>query len=219
MKAQALLFFLSAGCWCQEAPPAPVSWPAGTVLALGERPIPAAEVDEAAGIIAQLQPRDSVDQLRRLALTNVVLPRCAAQAIDPEARLLAQQRAGEAQRVLAAGGGPLIDPLPVERKGAMLQLGLELWNALMPLAPGEWTPVVETAGFFQVARLKEKGTAPLPGQVELAAEVYDFPYIPAEDAHDRIQAQLDRSQLVYVDESWRALVPTAWQHKLRGGSR
>jgi len=188
------------------------------VLALGERPIQAAEVDEAAGIIALLQPRDSVDQLRRLALTNVVLPRCAAQAIDPEARVLAQKRASEAQRTLAAGT-VLMDPLGTERKGAMLQLGLELWNALMPLAPGDWTPVVETPGCFQVARLKEKGTAALPGQVELTVEVYDFPYLPAEEAHDRIQAQLDRSRLVYVDESWREFVPIAWQHKLRGGPR
>jgi hypothetical protein len=177
------------------------------VLALGERAIGAPEVDEAAGIIAQLQPRDSIDQLRRVALTNIVLPRCAAQAIDPEGRVLAQKRADAAQRELVAGA-QLMDPLPVERKGAMLQQGLELWNALMQLAPGEWTAVVESPGCFQVARLKEKGTAPLPGQVQLTA-----------DSHDRIQAQLERSQLVYVDESWRALVPIGWQYKLRGGSR
>jgi len=218
VKAAALLLVPLAACENHAEHDRP-AWPAGTVLALDQRPIGAPEVDEAAGILAQLQPRDSFDQLRRLALTNIVLPRCAAQAIDPEGRLLAQKRASDAQRALAAGGGPLMDPVAVERKGPMLQLGLELWNALLPLAPGEWTPVVETAGCFQVARLKEKGTARLPGQVELTAEVYDFPYIPAEDAHDRIQAQLDRSELVYVDESWRALVPTGWQYKLRGGSK
>jgi hypothetical protein len=205
----------ACGTHTEDARPA---WPAGTVLALGERAIGAPEVDEAAGIIAQLQPRDSIDQLRRVALTNIVLPRCAAQAIDPEGRVLAQKRADAAQRELVAGA-QLMDPLPVERKGAMLQQGLELWNALMQLAPGEWTAVVESPGCFQVARLKEKGTAPLPGQVQLTAEVYDFPYIPGEDSHDRIQAQLERSQLVYVDESWRALVPIGWQYKLRGGSR
>jgi hypothetical protein len=217
VKSAALLLVALAACGTRTVEKQP-AWPAGTVLALDQRAIGAPEVDEAAGIIAQLQPRDSVDQLRRLALTNIVLPRCAAQAIDPEARLQAQQRAAAAQRALVAGT-PLADPRPSERKGAMLQLGLELWNALMPLAPGEWTPVVETPGCFQVARLKEKGTAPLPGQVELTAEVYDFPYLPAEDTHERIQAQLDRSRLVYVDESWRALVPIAWQHKLRGESQ
>ena len=209
----ALAALAACGTHAQEPRAA---WPSGTVLALDQRAIDAAEVDEAAGIIAQLEPRDSLDQLRRLALTNIVLPRCAAQTIDPEARTLAHKRAAEARPALVAGGASL-DPLPVERKGAMLDLGLELWNALMPLAPGEWTPVVEAPGYFQVARLKAKGTATLPGRVELTAEVYDFPYLPPDEAHDRIQAQLDRSRLVYVDESWRALVPTAWQHKLRGG--
>lgn len=216
MKAQLLLLVALAACGTREERSQP-AWPAGTVLALGDRPIGAAEVDEAAGCIAQLQPRDSIDQLRRVALTNIVLPRCAAQAIDPEARSQAAKRAGELQRALAAHAEPQ-DPRPEERKGAMLDLGLELWSALMALEPGQWTPVVETAGCFQIAQLKAKGTAPLPGLVELTAEVYAFPYLPAEDAHDRIQAQLDRSRLVYVDESWRALVPIAWQHKLRGGS-
>lgn len=215
MKGQAVLLVALGACGSHTEDARPV-WPAGTVLALGERAIGVTEVDEAAGIIAQLEPRDSFDQLRRVALTNIVLPRCAAQAIDPEARVLAQKRASDAQRELVAGAS-LMDPLPVERKGPMLQLGLELWNALMQLAPGEWTGVVETPGCFQVARLKEKGTAPLPGQVQLTAEVYDFPYLPAEDTRERIQAQLERSRLVYVDESWRALVPIAWQHKLRGG--
>ncbi len=216
MKAQALLFFALAACGTQKDAAQP-AWPAGTVLALGERPIGAAEVDEAAGTIALLEPRDSLDQLRRLALTNLVLPRCAAQAIDPAGRAKASQQAGAVQRALAAHT-EVQDPRPQERKGAMLDLGLELWSALIGLEPGQWTSVVETPGCFQIARLEQKGTAPLPGQVVLTAEVYDFPYLPAEDARDRIQAQLDRSHLVYVDESWRALVPIAWQHKLRGGS-
>ncbi len=217
MRALALLLILAlAACGSRKDGAQPV-WPAGTVLALDDRPISAAEVEEAAGCIAQLEPRDSVDQLRRLALTNIVLPRCAAQAIDPQARLLAAKRAEEVQRALAAHT-EVQDPRPEERKGAMLDLGLELWSALMALEPGQWTGVVETAGCFQIAQLKEKGAAPLPGLVELTAEVYAFPYVPAEDAHDRIEAQLDRSRLVYVDESWRALVPIAWQHKLRGGA-
>jgi hypothetical protein len=214
-----MLLALAAAA-CDGAPaPAPRSWPQGTVLALGERPISAAEVDEAAGCIALLEPRDSLEHLRRLALTNVVLPRCAAQAIDPEARrqalALAQQCRSALESDSAVPGGPL--PL-AERKGRMLDLGLELWNAAMPLEPGQWTPVVETAGCFHVARLKEKGTAMLPGLVELTLEVHDFPYLPPDEAHPRIQAQLDRAQLHYVDESWRAFVPLAWQHRLQGGS-
>ena len=187
----------------------PLVYPPGTVLALEGRAISAASVEEAASCIALLEPNASFDQLRRLALTNVVLPRCAAQTVDPEARAEAQRLAEEFQRTLVGGQ-------PVERKGQMLDLGLELWKAALELEPGQWTPVVETAGCFHVARLKEKGSAQLPGYVQLTLEVCDFPYLPPAEAHERIEAQLDRSKLVYVDESWRALVPIAWQHRLRG---
>jgi hypothetical protein len=206
-----LVLLAAAACGDSQAPPAK-AWPKGTVLALEGRPILASEVDEAAGCIALLEPRDSFEQLRRLALTNVVLPRCAAQAIDPEARVEAQRKAEEFQR--SRTGDPL-----VERKGRMLDLGLELWNAAMPLEPGQWTPVVETAGCFHVARLVQKDTAALPGLVELTLESCDFPYLPAAEAHNRIDAQLDRSQLAYIDESWRAFVPLVWQHRLRGGTQ
>jgi hypothetical protein len=194
-----------------------VAWPVGTVLALGDRPILASEVDEASAPFALLEPQDSLDQLRRLALTNVVLPRCAAQAVDPEARAEARRRAEELQRALAAGR-PVAGAQPLERKGRMLDLGLELWNAVLPLEPGQWTGVVETAGCFQIARLVEKGSGPVPAGVLLTLAVYDFPYLPPEQARERIDAQLDRSHLVYVDETWRTLVPIAWQHRLKGGS-
>jgi hypothetical protein len=213
-----MLLVLAAACGGAPHPPAR-TWPQGTVLALGERAILESEVDEAAGVIALLEPRDSIDQLRRLALTNAVLPRCAAEAVDPETRKQAQALAQQCKQALESGGTPGGEPLPlVTRKGKMLDLGLELWNAVMALEPGQWTGVVETAGCFHIARLVEKGTAMLPGLVELKLEVYDFPYLQPETAHDRIAAQLDRSQLVYVDEAWRAFVPITWQHRLRGGS-
>jgi len=196
-----ILFALAAAA-CGDAQDSycshPYIWPAGTVLALEQRAIPGSEVEEAAGCIA-------------LALTNVVLPRCAAEAVDPEARAEARRLAGEFQRTPA-------EERLVERKGQMLDLGLELWKAALELEPGQWTPLVETAGCFHVARLKEKGSALLPGHVQLTLEVCDFPYLPPAEAHERIEAQLDRSKLVYVDESWRALVPIAWQHRLRGDS-
>jgi hypothetical protein len=215
-----LLLLALAACGDAQRPPER-SWPQGTVLALGERAILESEVDEAAGVIALLEPRDSIDQLRRLALTNVVLPRCAAQAVDPDARKEAQQLAVQWKQTLERGVDPrepVQGPMLVTRKGRMLDLGLELWNAAMPLEPGQWTPVVETAGCFHIARLLEKDSAMLPGLVNLSLEVYDFPYLPAEEAHERIETQLDRSQLDYVDESWRALVPIAWQHRLKGGT-
>ena len=221
MSSRALPILLLALCACSKPPPPAPSWPAGTVLVLDGRPILAADVDQAANVIALLEPRDSIDQLRRLALTNVVLPTLAAQAIDPQRRAEAQHLAQEWKRAIDAGTttqAPAVGPLLVERKGPMLTLGLELWNAAMELEPGHWTNVVETAGCFHIARLEQKGTAMLPGLVELTLSVYDFPYIEGAQAHDAIQARLDRAQLVYLDESWRALVPLSWQHRLRGGN-
>jgi hypothetical protein len=210
------LALLSSAASCEHAREEP-AWPAGTVLALGDRPIPASEVDEACASFALLEPQDSIDQLRRLALTNVVLPRCAAQAIDPDARRGARERAEAVQRALSANA-PVQGAQAVERNGRMLDLGLELWFAARELPPGQWTDVVETPGCFQIARLLEKGSAPVPAGVPLTLEVYDFPYLPPEQARERIDAQLDRSHLVYVDETWRSLVPIAWQHRLKGGS-
>jgi hypothetical protein len=178
-------------------------------------------VDEVAGYFALLEPNDSFDQLRRLALTNVVLPRYAAQAIDPSARSEALRLAETWKRSIDAGidtSAPVEGPLPVERKGRMIDLGLELWNAAMPLEPGQWTSMVETPGCFRLARLKQKDAAALPGLVELTLDVYDFPYLPPEEVRSRVEAQLERSRLLYVDESWRAIVPIALQHKFRGGS-
>jgi len=220
VKLGAPILFALACAACDDSQTAdrfPLVWPAGTVLALDERPIGAAEVDEAAGCLALLEPNDSLDQLRRLALTNVVLPRCAAQAIDPEARKQARALAEKVQQALAAHS-EVHDAQSSERKGRMLDLGLELWNGALALEPGQWTNVVETAGCFHLARLKEKGTANLPGLVELTLEVYDFPYLPLAEARDRIEARLDHAHLRYVDESWRKLVPIAWQHRLQGGS-
>jgi hypothetical protein len=191
------------------------------VLALDSQPILADEVEQAAGVIALLEPRDSLDQLRRLALTNVVLPRRAAQSIDPEQRRTALGLAQDWKRALDAGAStqaPAVGPQLVERKGRMLDLGLELWSAAMALEPGQWTGVVETAGCFHIARLREKSSAQLPGLVELQLDVYDFPYLAPAEAHERIEAQLDRAQLVYVDENWRALVPVSWQHRFKGGT-
>jgi len=220
VKLGAPILFALLGAACDDSQTKdkfPLLWPEGTVLALDERAIGAAEVDEAAGCLAFLEPNDSFDQLRRLALTNVVLPRCAAQAVDPEARKQARSLAEAVQQAVAARS-EVKDARSSERKGRMLDLGLELWNAAMALEPGQWTGVVETAGCFHLARLKEKGTATLPGLVELTLEVYDFPYLPLAEARDRIDARLDRAQLHYVDESWRKLVPIAWQHRLQGGS-
>ncbi|MBK7642885.1 MAG: peptidyl-prolyl cis-trans isomerase [Planctomycetes bacterium] len=211
---------IAVACGKAQVQPAK-SWPAGTVLALDGQPILESEVDEAAGMIALLEPRDSIVQLRRLALTNIVLPRCAARAIDPAARDEALRLATQWRTTLDKGldpAAPAPGPQMLEKQGRILDLGIELWTAAFQSEDGHWTPILETAGCFHIARVQERSTAQLPGQVELTIQSYDFPYVPKDQARAQIDAQLDRSKLEYVDESWRELVPTAWQYRFRRGA-
>jgi hypothetical protein len=213
-----LLALLAA---CGEAPaPAPKpAHPAGTVLVFDGLPIRAEEVDVVASWFAQLEPRNSLEQLRRLALTNVIFPRLAATRIDPARREQAKLLAESYRKALSEGtelGGPLAGPLLETRSGRMLDLGMEIWNAALELPLGEWSAVLETAGAFHLVRPVKHGAGDTPALIELTVEVYDFPYLDPEHVRTQIREQLDRSRLESVDPAWWELVPTAWRHRLRG---
>ena len=55
------------------------AWPEGTVLAVEDLPISVDEVDAASVWVERIDRKASPDHLRRLALTNVVLPAKVAQ--------------------------------------------------------------------------------------------------------------------------------------------
>ncbi len=212
---------LAQGAGCHREVPAPPSWPAGTVLVLDGQPISAAEVDEVGSWIAMLEPRDSLEQLRRLALTNVLFPRCAAANLDPDARREARALAERWKGELARGvdlTGPVPGPQLQERSGRMLELGMEVWNAAQALPIGQWSDLIETAGCFHLVRPKVKGEGKMPGEIQLTVQIYDFPYLPQGQERQSISAALDSAHIVYVDPAWRAFVPLAWQSRLREGT-
>lgn len=210
--------WLASACQPAPAPKQPVSYPPGTVLALNGVAISTEQVDQVAAWFARLEPRSSLDHLRRLALTNVIFPRIAAGTAAPQARVVAQQLALEYRRALAQGqalDGPLAGPVLEVRQGRMLDLGMEIWNAALDLPPGQWSEVLETAGAFHLARLKRAGQGDLPALIELEVEVYDFPYLDPSAVRTQISEQLDRSQLESIDPAWLSVVPISWQYRLR----
>jgi hypothetical protein len=197
------------------------AWPAGTAFVLDGVTVDAAEVDRAAELIAQLEPQDSVLQLRRVALAKIVFPRLAARALEPEAR---ERMRAKAEQWRAAIGrdeipeGPLTGPLALERQGGVDAFGLELWRAVLDAPIGEWSPVIEALGSFHVFRVEERSTANTPGLVRIRARVYDFPYLDPETWKAQVEAALDRAELSIVDPAWRDVIPTWWQHRMRGRS-
>ena len=212
---------------CTEQASTPMPTPAArpeadAVLALDGVPIRAEEVDQVASWFAQLEPRNSLSQLRRLALTNVIFPRIAAMRADPARREEARMLALAYRSALSEGGrldGPLAGPLLETRTGRMLDLGMEIWNAGLEQPLGQWTGVLETAGAFHIVRPVKLGEGDIPALIEVTVEVYDFPYLDPEQARNQIATQLDRSKLESFDPAWLELVPTAWRHRLRGTER
>src|SRR5262245_46395179 len=125
------------------APPKPV-WPAGTVLALNGVAIAAEDVDELAQVYARLQPQFNEPHCRRLALTNVVFPRVAAQGIDAARREAALAQARAYAQSLASGDlarEALAGPAEVERSGVWKDLGLEAWSAAVDRLDDRWSEV------------------------------------------------------------------------------
>lgn len=205
---------------CGAADPEP-AWPAGTVLAVDGEPIRAEEVDEVASWFAWIEPQDSLNQLRRLALARHLFPRHAARRLDPAARARELARAERWRAELVAGTADASAPgAPAEarRAGRWQAHGAAVWDVAFELGEGVWSPVVESVASFHVFQVVGRTEGGTPGLVELTLRVYDFPWLDPGTAAAAIEAELDRCRLVFVDEAWRDAVPTWWQHRLRATS-
>jgi hypothetical protein len=211
------VLFAAAAC---EPASEPKVWPAGTVLALDGLPIAADEVDASADVIAQLEPDNVTAQARRLALTNVVLPRAAGILVAGEKRETARRRAVEIRAALAGGAnpdGPFEPAVMQAREGVANDIGFETWAFASQAADGEWSQPLETIGAFEIARVDERSMAGAPRQVRYKLRVWVVPYIDDPNLKGVIDARLDRSKLTYVDHAWAEFVPEWWKHRLRAG--
>lgn len=192
-----------------QAPPAR-TWPAGTVLAVEEVPIAAEEIDLATVIVQRIERRAVDAQLRRLALTNVVLPRVLTGLLAGDERDGALAQAREALARLRAGAwvGPTQDGLYGEaRAGNFHRLGLSLWAAGTDLAEGEWSEPIEQDGAFLLARRVALRPGPVPLAVEVDLDVLAFPFVDPSTRAAELEAAYDRFHLTVVDPAWRELVP------------
>lgn len=199
------LLFLVLGCAPEEpAVPLPAP-PPGTVLQVDGLALSADEVAPVCADVLALYPEYSKVHARRLALTNVFLPRLAARARDPEGW---QSARTECER--AADHLDVLDPRSEE--GAFHGLGLPLWSAARHLPVGEWSDPVELAGRWLRLRLDERIERVDPREERLRVSVLEFPFLDEK----AVEEAIDRARLVIVDAEFDEAVPEAWKHRMRG---
>lgn len=193
----------------------PIDWPAGTVLAVDDRPITLDEVDLASVWIERIQPEVSGRQLRRLALTNVTLMQALAE-LSAEAGERERARAEAEERLAAARAGELAGPpnpdggLGEVVEGNWQVLGIPLWGQALDWEPDTWN-LIEEPGRFVVARSLKRTDEIHPTAISLRLDAFVFPYLPEDLALERA---IDDHRLTFVDPSWREIVPEHTQYRM-----
>lgn len=199
---------------------AAAAFPAGTVLTLNGAPIRADEVDAIGSIVARVEVQHTLPNLRRIALTNVILPRVAARQLVGEEKYAAARALADSWHATLARGetqpAPMAGPPEEVLEGGLLQIGLEVWNWAIDAPLETWSEPIETVGAWRLARVLERSAGMRPADVKLKVEVRTFVWDAAASFRKDVEDQLDRSKLEFVDETWRDVVPTLWQRRLRG---
>jgi hypothetical protein len=210
-----LAALLLAACDEPSAAEKPSDWPPGTVVAVDHVPISVDEVDEASVWIELIDPKSSGPQLRRLALTNVSLPRALSQAMAPEAWLAARSDAQAAFERLRAGrwtGPPKPDGAVGEIvEGSWQELSIVAWGHALSAPVGEWSEPVDDVGRFLLLKLIERQDLPHSAALRVKVDVLEFPYLP-DDAD--VEAAKDDHHLTIVDLAWREIVPERTQYRM-----
>jgi hypothetical protein len=197
--------------------PHPVPPPPGTAFVLNGVAVLGPEIDEIASDFALIEPQNSILQLRRLAIGNVVVPRIAAAGIDPVAREATRGQAESYRASIASGSlppGPLLGPMEMERSGDFSKLGFAIWSEAFPLREGASSEVFETPGCFHVLRVKSRKEGSLPARTGCTIGLFNFPYVDLEPASVDIANAIDRSRITFLDEAWRDAVPAALRFRL-----
>ncbi len=195
------------------------SWPTGTVLVVGKTPITAEEVDEYTPTMTLLEPQSSEKQLRRLALTQVVLPRALGRDLaDPTERDRARKSALNALAELRSGKwvGP---PAPGTSGGTLLEgnfdeIGITRFKHAIELEQDQWSEPFEELGCFTIIKRLGRKDGAVPLATEFKLEVVSFLYLPLETGSKQVQEAYDKQHLEILDPEWRAIVPELLQYKM-----
>ena len=224
-RAASVLVLVLAGCKDDVPAGAPPVAPAprfgaSVALAVDDVPIEAHEVDRITVYVERIDPAASPAHLRRLALTNVVLPRTVARVMAPEAYAKAKAEAQALREQLAGGNyaGPVAPDGTVGEiaEGGWSELGIESWGVAFDLAEGQWSDVIEEVGLFLLLRRIERRDGPVPTATRFKVEAFRFPWLPMETLKGDVDAAYDSHRLVVVDPAWADYVPTVTQHRMKG---
>ena len=228
LRIPALAAVLALACACDEVPGGATTtaaspskaWPSGTVLALNGDPILDTEVDAVASIVARIEPHHALPNLRRIALTNMVLPLMSArQVAGPERRAAALERARAWRAALEAGTtppAPVAPPREEKIEGGFGVLGFRVWEWTLDAPIGTWSEPIEQPGAWYLAKVVERKPGLRPSDVVLKVDEVIFDWVEGETYRADVEAHLDKSKLEFVDAAWRDVVPTLWQRRLRG---
>jgi hypothetical protein len=207
-----LIALLSAGVGC-DSKPVPPSWPAGTVVAIDDAPILAAEVDRFLDAMGAIDPAWSTTHRRRLALTSIAMPLTHGRHVGASEREVArlEAEAWNAERV----SGSLVGPLEPPRSGNWEGIGIEVWAVARELGDGEWSQVTELAGRYVVVQLIARDGNPRAGHEHFEVQLKSFPYVERPEA---LLDQILEAELEIVDPEWDQVVPGFLKYEMRGES-
>ena len=194
-------------------------WPADAVLAVGDEPISAADLEEWVDTFALVEPSHSRPDHLRKVLTNRVLHTRVARQVDPEGYRRTRQQAERALADLRAGRG-------VSAEGPQLQevtgswndkdqdIGMDRWGRAREWSTGEWH-LLETLGGWTVVRVLDKPSEDewLPNS-KVQLEHVTWYYLEPSTMKREIEAALTRMPIRVLDEEWRDVLPVWYRHLL-----
>lgn len=219
-RLAAALFAAAVLSTCDRAPEpeaAVRSWPEGVVLAIDDEPIYAEDVDRASTAVQLIEPAASSPQLRRLALSHIVLPRALARVMAPKEREQARNRALGKLAEIRAGltGPPKPDGVLGDKvEGLWTDLGLGNWHAALELPDDQWSEPIEDAGAFVLMRRLWRRDGPVPMATVVSVDAFRFDWIEPHTRRAAIDAALDQHKLQIVDPAWREIVPELYQYRM-----
>ena len=197
---------------------APGTSTAGHVVYLldGKIPITREEVDEWLPLMKSIQVNASKPQLRRLAITNIVLHRALGRLIDPAAWQDAKERATSLHARLLEGGEPGIDlPATETVQGTWKEIGMDVWADCETAEVGVWQPPLESVGAFYLYRLLEPPPDPWLPNSEVAVEMLRINYVPEESPKQLFLDFEEHVRLEVLDPEWEELLPLVLRNRMQ----
>jgi hypothetical protein len=174
------------------------------------------EIDFAMLAVHLIGPGYTDRHKRRLALTNVVLPRAVGRLIAGD-RLQAAREQIEDLHAKASTGGLIGPPKPGGAYGEILEgpwtsLGMLTWARALELPPGEWSEVIEEIGHFLIFRVLERRDGPVPAATQFKLDVLRAHYMDPDPMG--IERRYDSTRLTIVDPEWLEIFPEHYLYRM-----